>query len=73
MSKEITKEDLLNMKLHEEKSVPCKLYDVTVRRVFGGWIYTTIVWDNQTDTAASSSMCFVPEVINVEGDITQHF
>lgn len=60
----MNKQELLNMELHEEKSIQCKLYDVTVRRVFGGWIYTAIVWDNATDTAASTSMCFVPEEIN---------
>lgn len=60
------KEELLKMKLHEVKDVPCASHDIAVRRVFGGWIYTNIFWDNETDKGVSSSMCFVPEVINVE-------
>lgn len=78
MSEEITQEEitqveLLNMKLHEEKSISCKLYDLTVRRVFAGWIYTTVIWDNSNDTAASSSMCFVPDVITVKANVTNHY
>jgi len=70
MSEEITKEDLLNMKLHEVKDVPCNAYDLTVRRVFGGWIYIIVGWDTQTDSLSSSSMCFVPESINVDAHTT---
>lgn len=70
MSEEITKEDLMSMKLHEEKELRKGL---VVIRVFGGWIYTTYILDLSADIPVSASQCFVPEVINVQGDITQHF
>ncbi len=73
MSEQITKEELLEMKLHEIKKVPCEFCDVNVRRVFGGWIYTSVAWDSDRDIMTSSSMCFVPKVINVEGQITNHY
>lgn len=70
MSEEITKEDLLNMKLHEEKDVPCSWADAYMVRVFGGWVYKTVLWDLEKDVPVSCSECFVPEVINVEAHTT---
>lgn len=55
----MTREDLLKMKLHEERIVSHEGFQetavkVSVRRVVGGWIYTT-------STIQTDSMCFVPE------------
>ena len=58
----MTKEDLLKMKLHEEKKVASDLY---VRRVFGGWIYTHFIWNMSEDTPMTVSQCFVPESLLV--------
>lgn len=65
MSDEIIKEELLNMKLHETRDVPCKTHDVTVRRVFSGWIYTESGWNHEIDSLEVLSMCFVPESVNI--------
>ena len=65
MAKKITKQELLDMELHEIKSVPCKSHDIDVMRVIGGWIYTQIAWDTERDYMTSSSTCFVPEFLNV--------
>ena len=67
----MTKDELLNMDLHEVKSIPCKSHDVTVMRVFGGWVYSNLGWDNQMDILTSSSMCFVPEVVDVYAKVQQ--
>lgn len=69
----MTQQELLDMGLHEIKSVSCPSHDIDVMRVFGGWVYTTLIWDNEKDTAHSSSMCFVPEIINIEGHLTNHY
>ena len=62
MSEEMTKEDLLNMKLPVQKKLDGDLF---VRRVFGGWIYTEYVWNIPEDHCEGVSQCFVPEEINV--------
>ena len=67
----MTKDELLKMDLHEVKSIPCKSHDVTVMRVFGGWIYTSTAWDLDRDILTSSSMCFVPEVIDVYAKVQE--
>ena len=66
----MTKEDLLNMELHEEIYIQCADHDVIIRRVFGGWIYTDSWFNTQTDSMDAISTCFVPEVINVEAYTT---
>ena len=58
----MTKEELLNMKLHEEVKIKTRF---CVTRVLGGWIYCVI-----RDTMTSS--CFVPEEININAKIHQH-
>lgn len=59
MSKELTKEDLFNMKLHERYQLDI---NTEILRVFGGWIYTFLhLHTNEENTAV-----FVPEVVNVE-------
>lgn len=63
----MTKEELLAMELHEIKSIPCKSHKRDVMRVYCGWIYT------QTDILEATTSCFVPEIINVEGDVTNHY
>ena len=63
-------EDLQKMELHEIKSIPCKSHDIEVMRVFGGWVYTQIGWNHETDSLEVLSMCFVPEAINVEAHTT---
>ena len=62
----MTKEELLKMELHEIKNIPCHSHDITVLRVFGGWVYTQVAWDQERDIMTSSSSCFVPEVLNVD-------
>lgn len=60
------KQELLDMELHEIKKIPCKSHDIDVMRVIGGWVYTQIGWDTQTESSQSSaSTCFVPEFLNV--------
>ena len=61
----MTKKELLAMKLHEIRKVPCVSHDIDVMRVFGGWIYNAIGWDVEKDSLKTTSMCFVPEEINV--------
>lgn len=66
----LTKEELLKMEVHEVGNVPCESHDMSVRRVFGGWIYTSMAWNPDRDIMTSSCMCFVPEVVNVEAHMT---
>lgn len=63
IEEELLKQELLSMPIHKEKAVDCASHDLTVRRVFGGWIYTAMAWNPEMDIMTSSSMCFVPETI----------
>jgi hypothetical protein len=55
--REITRDDLFKMELHDWKRDGDGMM---VIRVVGGWIYTVAMYENGTCISASS--CFVPDM-----------
>jgi hypothetical protein len=64
----MTARELVEMKLHESRKIEDASFTISVRRVIGGWIYTTIGWNNAKGLPISMSQCFVP----LSDDIVQH-
>ena len=61
------KEELLKMDLHEVRKIKAGgVGETEILRVFGGWIY-------RVDYHTGDNMCFVPEVINAEAHVTNHY
>ena len=62
----MTKEELLKMELHSIKNIT---QWINVMRVFGGWIYSF----NCSPEEGTDYGVFVPEFINVDADVTNHY
>ena len=64
---QINEKEMIAMKFHEKFELDSSK---TIFRVFGGWIYYEYApadYENGSDTAV-----FVPEVVNVEANVTNH-
>ena len=70
----MTREELLKMDLHHEVVIfDSRMETQKVMRVYEGWIYTKTYFESESVRPEQVAMCFVPEVTNVEANVTNHY